>query len=1044
MSCRKWVVRGLVLVVLVGCLGAGVLYQQWTNPETVRQQVIDMLKQQFPGATITLDGAHLQLLGGVVLSELRLLREGSGTPHDLLHIPQATVYPDKEKLLLSGEFAIRRINLLRPNIRILRDKDGKWNFQGLTGESHPGAALPTIVIQDGTLTVEDHFAGPATWEVHGLELTLLNDPADCISFSGTGSSEVFGDLQIRGSYNRRTNASTLALKTNGLNFTHELVQYVVSQCPSDRGAGLQLEGHADLQLDLSYQPAGAVPFKYDVHCQLRQARLAHPKLPMPLHNLTATLHCNDGNLVLERLKAAVGAGKVEGKASVKLSDIENNFAAEMTVYHMPLDKELIDKLPPSVQKFYERFKPVGTAKAQYFVDVQGGEARRQYFRFEPEEITVCFHKFPYPVERISGLLDYDFLQHTYRFNVVGYSGDHPIHVHGNWKGHHVDAKGHNVDTEAVIEIAADDIPLDQKLQDALQPRLKEVARSFHPTGRGHIRATLRRVPGSLEFHNTYQVHFLDSTVKWDKFPYQLENVSGDLVIYPQNTYEFKNFHGSHHGGDVWVQGRTLPHDAAGREGKLVVSVAGQNICLDDDLHQALLGVPNLPGLGKTWDTFSPAGRFGFRAEVDQVPEQPSDLDLTMDVAGCAMKPSFFKYSLHDVTAQFRYHKDKVELTNFTARHDNSQVSIKQGTVDLYPKGGYYVDLHELRGNPLLADEALLSACPKKVRDTIETINLKDQPFAMQMSRFIVSRGEDPLAPTEAYWDGLFWVHDAELRAGVDLNHVSGTIACEGKYNGSEITGLHGNVYFSEATVYKQTFKDIRSHMFITKDAPQMLRFNLTAPIYGGDVTGQGWVEFNKPLRYEVDLTASQVQLTQFGKQNLGPDQQLNGLASARLHLQGQGGLENLKGNGSIDVPYSPITRLLNLPLLLDLLKFLGLRWPDRTAFEEAHAVFAIDGRRVSVSKLELLGNVVSLYGKGEVNLDGTDLDLNMYSSWGRAEQFLPAGVRNIPSEISKQLLKIEVRGKVGGDSGDLKFSKRPVPGLIDPLMQLHDRMVGKN
>jgi hypothetical protein len=68
----------------------------------------------------------------------------------------------------------------------------------------------------------------------------------------------------------------------------------------------------------------------------------------------------------------------------------------------------------------------------------------------------------------------------------------------------------------------------------------------------------------------------------------------------------------------------------------------------------------------------------------------------------------------------------------------------------------------------------------------------------------------------------------------------------------------------------------------------------------------------------------------------------------------------------------------------------------------------------------------------------------MYSSWGRAEQFLPAGVRYIPSEISKQLLKIEVRGKIGGDSGDLKFSKRPVPGLIDPLVQLRDRVVGKN
>jgi hypothetical protein len=1038
MSCRKWVVRGLVLVVLVGCLGAGVLYQQWTNPETVRQQVAEMLKQQFPGATVTLDGARLQLLGGVVLSELRLLRDGIGKPGDVLHVPQATVYPDKEKLLLSGEFAIRRINLLRPCVRLVRDKDGQWNFKGLAGEAHPGAALPTIVIQDGTLTVEDHFAGPATWEVHGLELTLLNDPADCISFSGTGTSEVFGDLQIRGSFNRRTNASTLWLKTVGLNLTHDLVQYVVSQCPTDKAAGLQLEGRADLQIDLHYQPESALPLKYDLHCQLHQSRIDHPKLPMPLYNLTASFHCTDGELVLERLKAAAGAGKIEGKASAKLPDVERNYTAELTVSHMPLEKELVDKLPQRVKDFYNWFKPVGTARCQFFLDVKDGATRRNYFTFEPEEISVCFHKFPYPIDHVSGTVDYDFIKHASRFDVVGYSGDRPIRVSGTWKGT-------TTESEALINIAADDIPLDQKLIGALlDERYKNLAKSFHPTGRGHIRATVRRVKDSSEYINTYEMHFLECTVKWDKFPYPLEDVSGDLVIYPHNLYEFKNFHGSHHGGDVWIQGRSVPHDAAAGEDKLIVAVAGQNICLDEDLHKALVDVPNL-GLGETWDMLSPAGRFGFRAEVEQVAaDKPSNLDLTMDVAGCAMEPSFFPYPLNDVTAQVHYHKDKVELTNFTARHNNSLLSIERGTVDLYPKHAYFVELQEVRANPLLADEALIKACPKKVGDTIEAINLKDQPLALQMSSLIVSKGEGPLAKAEVYWDGLFWVHDAELRAGIDLNHVTGTIGCRGRYDGSEMEGLYGNVYFSEATVYKQTFKDVRSHLYILKNAPETLRFDLTAPIYGGDVTGQGWVDFHKPLRYEVDLTASQVQLTEFGKQNLGPDHQLKGLASARLHLQGQGGLDGLKGNGSIDVPYSPVTRLLNLPLLLDLLKFLGLRWPDRTAFEEAHAVFAIDGNRASISKLELLGNVISLYGKGELNLDGTDVDLNMYSSWGRAEQFLPAGVRYIPSEISKQLLKIEIRGKIGGDSGDLKFSKRPVPGLIDPLVQLRDRMVGKN
>ena len=70
--------------------------------------------------------------------------------------------------------------------------------------------------------------------------------------------------------------------------------------------------------------------------------------------------------------------------------------------------------------------------------------------------------------------------------------------------------------------------------------------------------------------------------------------------------------------------------------------------------------------------------------------------------------------------------------------------------------------------------------------------------------------------------------------------------------------------------------------------------------------------------------------------------------SGRLYLKGLGtgnGIDSLDGNGSIDLPHG---HLYNLPFLLDLLKFLGLRWPDRTAFEEAHCVFAIEGNRVAV------------------------------------------------------------------------------------------------
>jgi hypothetical protein len=122
----------------------------------------------------------------------------------------------------------------------------------------------------------------------------------------------------------------------------------------------------------------------------------------------------------------------------------------------------------------------------------------------------------------------------------------------------------------------------------------------------------------------------------------------------------------------------------------------------------------------------------------------------------------------------------------------------------------------------------------------------------------------------------------------------------------------------------------------------------------------------------------------------------------------------------------------NLPLLLDLLKFLGLRLPDRTAFEEAHVVFDIDGPRAHVKQLELYGNAISLRGSGDANIDGSDLAFAFFLDWARLGQVLPAGVRELPREVSNQLFRIDMRGKVG----DLHFREVPVPLLLGPIKKV--------
>ncbi len=702
---------------------------------------------------------------------------------------------------------------------------------------------------------------------------------------------------------------------------------------------------------------------------------------------------------------------------------------------MPLTKGLIDRLPSeaaNVKNLYELFQPTGTGSIHYLASKQKGDWVRRRCTLEPDELNVCFKKFPYPVERLNGRVDHDFLHHTSTIAIVGYAGNQPITLTGTWTG------AQDM-TNATIEVTGKDIPLNNQVVRALPENVRKLAESFHATGKGSFRAVIQRKKGSLEYFNTFEIHFAECQAQWDKFPLLLESVCGDLTVHPKEQgveqYEFKNFEGTHNGGKVFVCGKTMPRVDGASDGLLIVNITGQDLSLDMDLKNALTR-SDYPKLGTTWDNFAPAGRFSFQAHVEKTADQ-HDMDIGVDVAGCAIKPSFFPIDLLDVTGKIRYHDKKIEITNFTARHNSSLFSIQRGKVDLLELDRFYVTLEDIRGNHVLLDDGLLQALPEKLRKTAQGIHLQDQTVDMQAKTVVISH-TDPHNANErdVYWNGQLWFQDANLQAGIDFKNVTGSMACEGRCRGEHMLGLTGNIFVNDATVLGQPFHDAWTHFAIGKETPDVMLFTIYAPIFGGKITGAGRVELTSTEHYQMDLAASEIALERFAAYNLGPKHPMAGIAAGQVHLEGQGadGGSNLKGQGTIDVPYSPKTKLMDLPLLLDLLKFLGLGLPDRTAFEEAHARFAIDGNRLTVSKLELLGNAISLYGKGDVNMATKDLKLDMYSSWGRAEQLLPSVFRNVPSAISKQLLKIEVRGKIGGHDGDLQFSKVPVPSVVEPLL----------
>jgi hypothetical protein len=1036
MAWRKWLVRGLVVMVAGGLAGGVLLYQQWTNPAAVRRQVVEHLRTLLTGANVSLGSAHMRLLGGISLSELRLSRRDDPDRTDLAYIPAATIYPDKEQVL-NGKLVIRKVELYRPHLHLRRSRDGQWNFIGLLAPPQPDAPIPTLDIKQGTLVLEDQLGCPGLppVEITDVNLTLINDPLPVVQFQGKGLSELIDTLQVRGTFQRLTGDVAASLRVGGIKVGKPLLQRLGAYCPRltehVEKYGLELEGTARFQAEIGYSPRASRSWTHQLNAQLTGGKFRHAEVPLSLENLDADLDCLDGRMTLNHLTARSGTTEVQLEGSARDYHEDADCNGTLVVKHLPVTPALFEHLPDNLKKVEKDYAPAGPVTVTFFGERKASQWRKRC-TIQPEDLSATYVKFPYTLEHITGTIVQENdtekgLDRTY-IDLTGLSGTQRVFIKG-------DILGEASHSAVEVKIWGDNIPLDQKLMDALSPAHQRVAASFHPTGLANFEAYIHRHQGATEFANRYLIRFHHTAVKYDVFRYPLEDVTGTLDIQPQQ-WEFHDFHGSHKGGTVVASGRFRPAADTPDKGRLTVQIHGQNFVLDQELEEALEDKER-PELKQAWNSFHPTGQMHFIAQVVRLGEQPPEVEVDVNAFGCTIQPDFFAYALEDLSGHLHYANRWIHLDHFKARHGTTGMTLDKGRLFVKPEGGVWGEIITIQARQLAPDADLLSALPPVLRHAVETVKLKD-PVDLKTTLTLATTPNSPQSP-DIYWDGEVNFHDATLTTGVALEHVTGTAACQGRYQGQQLEGLVGHLVLDQTTLFNQPFSDIHADLEIAKEVPNTLVIRgLYARLFGGAVYGPIRVEFGPRIRYEMWLTASQIKLEEFGRRNLGKDSQISGLATAELHLEGRGPEpSDLTGRGSIDVPNGRLYN--NLPLLLDLLKFLAIRLPDGTAFEEAHASFTIRGQRMAISRLDLYGNAISLRGQGEMNLDGTDINLDFYAAWARVTLLLPPILRELPQDVSKYLFKIQMRGKLG----DVHFTKEPLPPLVEPFKGLLERMMSR-
>src|SRR5262245_26576974 len=196
----------------------------------------------------------------------------------------------------------------QPKFRHVPRLDRSWNTTRVLGPVDPNKPIPTIVVHQGTLVIDDRVAdsGLPPVEIKNLHVTLVNDPTPIMNIQADGQSLLAETIRIKGRYDRVSNDTTVGLQLAKIPLGPALLNRVAAYFPEAAGHFKELVGTGSLEGQVQYRPAGPRHWEHEVCLQVTGARLGHPQLPTLLERLEATLHCYDSGIRLDTLTANAG------------------------------------------------------------------------------------------------------------------------------------------------------------------------------------------------------------------------------------------------------------------------------------------------------------------------------------------------------------------------------------------------------------------------------------------------------------------------------------------------------------------------------------------------------------------------------------------------------------------------------------------------------------------------------------------------------------------------------------------------------------------
>jgi hypothetical protein len=689
---------------------------------------------------------------------------------------------------------------------------------------------------------------------------------------------------------------------------------------------------------------------------------------------------------------------------------------------VPFDQQLYDALASEHQQVWDRLSPEGTVDLDITMRRAASETReacpwQTVIDSSFDDLSFTYERFPYAVRNLSGsirigkgLVEVRNLQS--RMDEVAIAIDGTI------------AHEDNRPTEINLSVVAENVPLNDKLFQALSPSLLESVTPFHPTGRFDANTLLTWDEAAQDIQPVTHVFLDDATVEHDDLPIRIEGIKGTLGI-DQEKITLREITGRY--GEALLRADGV-HHLSGEGGTTALDVDCRGLRIDSNLQDLLH-----KHVGKPFRSMTIDGVIDAEIAWEKTPEADSGskLHATVDLNGAEVRHERLPMPFTNLSGRITIDEDHFRTDGITGRYNDADI---QATIDLQAHGDEREGVIRFDALGLPLDQGVREALGPNMRESWDWLKPEGK-IDLHVGCLHFGR-IDPQEKPICSVDGWIELHGTGLRGLGQLAEVHGKLHGKGMLL-DRLGGivLNARAEFDAAQVLGRQVTGAEAELSYCRDAAGTGLFtlqNLRADWYGGTLLAPFMdVRFNpqEATTYTLQASAKAVDLEPF----LGPEAfqdgetgetvTASGWVNGRLSLSGKlGSPQSKRGTGGVEILDA---RLYRLPIILAILNYLNPTTPpDPEAFDSVRALFSIAGQRMEIEDVLLTGPALTFVGSGQLTLSDRYVDLQLEPANGGSSLRIP-----FLSEMVETAARSMVGLRVSGPLSHPTVRAQSLPGV---------------